>query len=186
MPPRHLPTLWLMTDERSGDALWPALDALPRGAGVVFRHHAASDRRALYERVRTIARARRLVLVLAGPPRQAVGWRADGAHGRSAHVRASRPLLRTAPCHRRADLVAARGTDLRFVSPVFATRSHPGAAALGPVRLGLMIVGHRHRHRLVALGGMTVRRSAGLRPLGIDRWAAIDALTGQKRKAVPM
>jgi thiamine-phosphate pyrophosphorylase len=183
MPPRHLPALWLMTDERMGDLLWPALHALPRGAGVIVRHYRTTDRRALFERVRTIARARRLVLVLAGPPRLAIAWRADGAHGAHRHVRASRRLVRTVPCHDRVALIAAHGADLRFVSPVFATRSHAGAAALGRVRLGLMIAGDRDQ--LVALGGMTARRARGLRPLGIDRWAAIDALTDQKRKAVP-
>ena len=32
-----LPRLWLMTDERVGDALIPAVERLPRGAGTVFR-----------------------------------------------------------------------------------------------------------------------------------------------------
>jgi len=84
-----------MTDQRMGDALWTALGQLPRGSGVIFRHYATRDRRALFERVRAVARKRRLVLVLAGTPRQAVAWRADGAHGRSPHRRAARPLL---PC----------------------------------------------------------------------------------------
>ena len=184
MPPRHLPALWLMTDERVGDALWPALRALPRGAGIVFRHYAAVERRALYERVRIVARARRLVLVLAGPPRLAIAWRADGAHGPSPHVRAGRRLIRTVPCHGRVDLIAAAAADLRFVSPVFPTRSHVGVTALGRARLGMMIAGERRG--LVALGGMTARRATGLRTLGVDRWAAIDALTAQKRKAVPI
>src|SRR5439155_26981070 len=40
MHARHpLPRLWLMTDERQGDGLWAALERMPRGAGVVFRHY---------------------------------------------------------------------------------------------------------------------------------------------------
>ena len=77
MPPRHpkrhrqrvaVPTRWLMTDERMGEALWSALRALPPGAGVVFRHYATpqAERRRLFARVSRIARARRLVLVRAG------------------------------------------------------------------------------------------------------------------------
>lgn len=173
MPPPILPSVWLMTDTRMGDGLWGALQRLPRGAGVVFRHYAAGDRRALFDRVRGVARRRRLVLVLAGPPALAVAWRADGAHGRSPHVRACRRLLRTAPCHDRRALVAARGADLRFVSPLFATRSHPGAAALGLTRCGLMLGGDRRA--LVALGGMTPRRARAARAIGIGGWAAIDA-----------
>lgn len=165
-----------MTDERMGEALWPALERLPRGAGIVFRHYGLppAERRMLYERVRRIARRRRLVLILAGSPHQAAAWKADGVHGRSSR-RAFRPLLRSAPAHDRRELLAARHADLALVSPVFPTRSHPGAATLGPVRLGLML--GRNRRAIVALGGVTPRRLQRLRNLGIARWAAIDGLT---------
>ena len=40
-----------MTDERLGDGLWAALERLPKGSGVVFRHYglAPAERRALFE-----------------------------------------------------------------------------------------------------------------------------------------
>lgn len=172
-----LPDLWLMTDERAGDALWRALIRLPRGAGVIFRHHATppADRRALYDRVRRIARARRLVLILAGSPRTAIGWRADGWHGRTRH-RGGRRLIHTAPAHDRMELIAAgrRHADAILLSPVFPTRSHPGAPVLGAARFGSIA---RHaRAPVIALGGMTLRRFARLKPLGAHGWAAIDAL----------
>lgn len=178
---RHapLPTLWLMTDERAGDALWPALRALPHGAGVVFRHHAtpAAARRALFDRVRRVARARRLVLFLAGPPSLVRAWRADGSHGRGP----AGGGLRSAPAHDRRELVAARraGAAVVFVSPVFATRSHPGAPALGPVRFGLLV--RPAGVPVIALGGMTRDRARRLRPLGAAGWAAIDGLSGRRR-----
>ena len=128
-----LPRLWLMTDERMGEKLWDALARLPRGSGVIFRHYETRERRALFERVRRLARRRGLLLLLAGTPREAVGWRADGAHGRSPHLRASRPLLRTAPAHDARELTQARAHAV-FVSPIFATRSHPGARSLGPAQ----------------------------------------------------
>jgi thiamine-phosphate pyrophosphorylase len=190
MRPRHpVPRLWLMTDERLGDALWPAIDALPRGTGIIFRHYRtpARERRALFDRVRARARARALVVVLAGPARLAVAWRADGVHGRGT-ARSARPLLRTAPAHDRREIVAAMrgGADLILVSPLFATRSHPGAPTLGRVRFGLMI---RGAGRVAALGGMDAERFCRLRGLGVYGWAAIDAWsragTDQKRKAVP-
>jgi thiamine-phosphate pyrophosphorylase len=174
---RHapLPTLWLMTDERVGDALWPALAALPRGSGVVFRHHAtpSGERRALFDRVRRIARARRLLLLLAGPPTLARAWRADGWHGRSAHVGG----LHSAPAHDTRELVAARraGAAFAFLSPVFATRSHPGAKALGVVRFGLLARGAGMP--VVALGGMTRANVRRVRAVGASGWAAIDGLT---------
>lgn len=188
MSPRQpVPNLWLMTDERQGEGLWTAIAALPRGSGIVFRHYHTdpATRRRLFRSVQRIARARRLVLVLAGSPRQAVAWRADGAHGRL-FVRTARPLLRTAPVHNRRELRAAfrGGADRLFLSPAFATRSHPGAPALGPVRFGLMARGHAG---VIALGGMDARRARRLQALGSSGWAAIDALTpDQKRKAVPI
>jgi len=187
MPARQPhPHLWLMTDERQGEALWTALARLPRGAGIVFRHYRtpAAERRRLYEAVRAVARRRRLLLVLAGPARTAAAWRADGAHGRPLR-RSARPLLRTAPAHDRSEMVAAvrAGADIVFLSPVFATRSHPGGSTLGPVRFGL-IAGSQAG--VIALGGMNAGNARRLRPLGSYGWAAIDALTrDQNRKAVP-
>lgn len=179
---RHLPKILLMTDERMGDTLWATLAALPRGAGIVFRHHATpvAERHILFEKVRRISRARGLPLLLAGPPSLAVAWKADGAHGRSPHRRAARPLLRSIPCHDGMQLVAGRrqGADLLLLSPAYATRSHPGAPALGLVRMGLMI--GAKRGDIVALGGMTRTRGRAMRGIGIARWAAIDGLTRLK------
>lgn len=159
-----------MTDERSGDLLWEALARLPRGAGVVFRHHATppAARRLLFDRVRAIARARRLVLVLAGPPGMARAWKAQGAHGRHPHRAAG--LLRTAPVHDRREMARARHADLLFASPVFPTRSHPGGRTLG-VR-GFRRLARATRKPVVALGGMTATRWRTVRSYG---WAAIDA-----------
>ena len=163
-----------MTDERMGDALWSSLAALPKGSGVVFRHYDAADRKALFKAVQRIAKARRLVLVVAGPARLAKAWHVDGSHGRSAH----RPqALRTAPVHNHRERVAAEraGADLLFVSPVFATRSHAGAKGMGRVRFGLLLRGAKVP--VIALGGMTKRRAKSLTGLGVYGWAAIDALT---------
>jgi thiamine-phosphate pyrophosphorylase len=80
MSKRHssLPRIWLMTDERLGDALFAAIQALPRGSGIVFRHYAtpAVQRRQLFDQVRRLARTRRLMVILAGPPHQAQAWMA--------------------------------------------------------------------------------------------------------------
>lgn len=169
--PRPLPRLWLMTDERMGEGLWPALARLPRGAGVVFRHHATppAARRALLRRVEAVTRARRLRLVVAPP-----AARRHDLHG----VRRSlRRGLVTRSAHGRTEALRAvrEGADLLFVSPVFATRSHPGGRALGAVRLGLMI--RDLRVPVVALGGMDATRFRRLRRYGVFGWAAIDAWT---------
>jgi thiamine-phosphate pyrophosphorylase len=177
-----LPTLWLMTDERLGDALWPAIRALPRGAGIVFRHHATdpATRRALFARIRTLARRRGLMLIRAGAERF------PGEQG--VHNAIGRGLL-SAAVHSRAEARAARrhGVDLIFVSPVFATRSHPGAPALGP--LGAARIARLARLPAIALGGMDVQRFKRVKTLGFHGWAGIDAWAApkchQKRNAVP-
>jgi thiamine-phosphate pyrophosphorylase len=163
--------IWLMSDERMGDALLPAIAALPRGSGVIFRHYslASSARRALFDRVRALCRKRGLWLLLAGTAQQARAWGADGAHG------TTRGAL-SAPAHNRRERSAAerRGVKLVFVSPVFATQSHPGARALGPIRFGMII--RDARVPVIALGGMTRARARALRPFNIYGWAGIDGL----------
>ena len=169
-----LPRLWMMTDERQGERLLRAVERLPRGAGIVFRHYSlpGRERRALFERVRKAARRRRLLLVLAGPANQARAWGAQGSHGRG------RPRgggLRTAPAHDLREIRAAErsGASLLFLSPLHATRSHPGARPLGPTRFAKLA--RQTRLPVVALGGMNEDRARALRGLGAYGWAAIDA-----------
>jgi thiamine-phosphate pyrophosphorylase len=175
MKPRHpeLPRLWLMTDERLGEGLWPALDRLPRGSGVVFRHKAtaASERRALFARLRRIARRRDLLLILAGDDREARRWRADGAH----HRRPAPPRPGTAPAHDLAEIRAAErsGAAAIFLSPLHPTRSHPGAPALG--RLRFAALARATRLPVIALGGIDPRRGRLAMRVGAHGWAAIDA-----------
>ena len=168
MPSRHpLPRLWLMTDERQGPGLRAALERLPRGAGVIFRHYRlpATRRRLLWSEVRRIARRRGLVLVCAGAPLPG----ARGAHNRGGAG------LRTASAHNLREIRTAerRGVDLIFLSPVFATRSHPGRRPLGPARFALLA--HQASVPVIALGGMDEERARTLR--GASGWAAIDAWT---------
>lgn len=185
MPPRHpsiWPRVWLMTDERIAD-LEAAAARLRLGDGIVFRHHATApaERRRLFARLLRIARRRGLVLVRAGdaPMRGEMG-----VHG---PARMIRPGIRTWPAHSRIEALAGvrAGADLLFVSPVFATRSHPGVPALNPLRAAA--IGRGLAIPLIALGGMNSRRYREVKRLGFSGWAAIDALAApdQKRKAVP-
>jgi thiamine-phosphate pyrophosphorylase len=152
-----------MTDERQGEGLWDALERLPRGSGVVFRHYSL-DRRArgqLFERVRRVARRRRLLLLAAG------GLRADGIHGGRGGG------LRSRSAHNLRELRAAErsGARLVFLSPAFPTRSHPQARALGPIRFGLIA---RHAQiPVIALGGVDEHNARRLPH--IYGWAGIDA-----------
>ncbi len=166
-----MPTLWLMTDERMGQGLWRAIRRLPRGAGVVFRHHATpmAERRRLFARLRRVARGRGLVLVRAG----GVALRGEmGVHGRGSTGPGGGGLV-TWPVHDRHEARAARRAraDVAFVSPVFVTRSHLGAPALGVRRAAALARGLPMVR--IALGGMDARRFRRMH--GFDGWAAIDA-----------
>ncbi|WP_375285476.1 thiamine phosphate synthase [Sphingomonas sp.] len=155
-----------MTDERAD--LWAAVRRLPPGAGVVFRHYATepAERRRLFARLRRTTRAKRLVLVRAG----AIPLPGEmGIHGRP-----GRGLV-TWPAHDRVEALAGRlaGAALLFVSPVYPTRSHPGAPALGPAQAARL--GRGLGVGLIALGGMDARRFRPLSRFCFAGWAAIDA-----------
>ena len=167
---QHLPRRWLMTDERLGERLFDAIGRLPNGSGIVFRHYSLpeAERRRLFDEVRHAANSGGLLLLLAGSSLEARSWGADGSHGRGRGFG-----LRTAPVHGPGEIRAAEraGADLIFLSPVFATRSHPDARPLGPARFTLLA-----RTTLlpaIALGGMDEERARRLR--GAYGWAGIDA-----------
>ena len=177
-----------MTDERQGVGLWAALERLPRGAGVVFRHYATSgaERRALFARILRVARRRGLVLVRGGD----VAFLGEqGVHGRRGMG------LVTWSAHDRAQAIdgVRAGAEVLFVSPLFTTRSHPGQSPVGPLRAATLARGLAVT--VIALGGMDERRFARIGKLGFDGYAAIDGWDGaarslaratyQKRKAVP-
>jgi thiamine-phosphate pyrophosphorylase len=159
-----------MTDERQGEGLWEALERLPRGSGIVFRHYslAPAARESLFRNVEHVARRRRLLILAAGS--QTLD--ADGTHGR----RRTKPgRLLSAPVHDLREIRAAEraGADLLFLSPVFPTRSHPDAEILGRMRFTWLA--RQTRLPVIALGGMNERRARGLE--GAYGWAAIDAWT---------
>jgi thiamine-phosphate pyrophosphorylase len=167
------PHLWLMTDERQSDRLWEAVCKLPRGAGIVFRHHATprADRRRLFDRVRRVAVQRGLFLIVAGDDRR---LRGHGSH----HRRPGPPRIGTAPAHDLMEIRAAErsGATAILLSPVFPTRSHPGAPALGILRFAALA--RATRLPVIALGGMNRHSAIRTDQVGGYGWAAIDAWTG--------
>jgi thiamine-phosphate pyrophosphorylase len=173
MPARQtLPRAWLVTDERQGDKLLPAVERLPFGSGILFRHYSLDcpTRRALFLQIRAIARRRGHLLLLSGSAAQARGWGADGWHGmgrgRGLHSTSVHNLLELRSAER-------AGASILFVSPVYPTRSHPGAATLG--RGGLARLAHRTDLPIIALGGLDREKAPRLMASGAYGWAAVDA-----------
>ena len=172
--PATLPLLWLLSDERNDVGIEETFANLPKASGFVFRHyHLDGDkRRDRFTHLANLARSHRHRVVLSGDIETAREWSADGVYG-SAALQPAPGLLRLATAHDGAELQAANaaGVDGVFLSPVFPTRSHPGAGALGP--MGFAVLAQQSLAPVIALGGMTAARA---QVLGWPRWGAIDGL----------
>jgi len=178
MTTQRWPDAWLMTDERMAEKLWPALEcAGDLGAGVILRHHATDPERrtVIGRKVADLAHKRGLVL---GVARDAVLARELGARlvHNPGEVTLGLPFSRAV--HDEAEAVAARdaGAALVFVSPLYPTRSHPGAPALGEKEAArLATMAGVPAYALGGIGAEDVRRQRKLKGLGFAGWAGIDA-----------
>jgi thiamine-phosphate pyrophosphorylase len=169
MPTRQtLPRQWLMTDERLGQALGRAIERVPRGGGVVLRHHRSDA--ALGERVAALCRERGLMLAVAGDVGLARHLAAHMVHNPAGDAG---DLLVSRSVHSAQEALAARGADLLFVSPLFPSVSHPDRAALGLA--GALALAQLAGVPAIALGGMNQARGEEAMAAGFLGWAAIDA-----------
>ena len=177
---RDIPRLWLLSDARNDSVLEQALRRLPRGSGFIYRHyHLPPEQRiARWFGLRRIARACGHLAILADSALTAREWGADGIYGAPRALYPARHShtgsLRLATVHSLAELAQASHAraDAVLLSPVFATRSHPRAAAIGPVRFRLLAA--HATMPVIALGGMT---PATARRIQWPLWAAIDGLS---------
>lgn len=170
-----LPRIWLMTDERLGQDVLRAIQALPFRSGVIFRHYAteAHKRRKLFRHVRHVCKQRGHILLLAGDERTALRWVADGHHQRGRKKGAG---IHSAPVHNAAEIMRMRAhaPDLLFISPLHATRSHPGARPLGLMAFNRLAALAQYS-KIIALGGMTRPKARMMKATVSYGWAAIDA-----------
>ncbi|HJN21552.1 MAG: thiamine phosphate synthase [Alphaproteobacteria bacterium] len=172
-----LPPLILIVDrKRLADPLTAAAH-LPAGSAVLLRDYDAPDRAHLAKALARLCRRQRLTLLIGDDARLAASLGA-GVHlpqGLVARARRQRDMV-TAAAHDRAALVrAARaGATACLISPVFATASHPGAHALGPVRFANLV--RQARLPVYALGGISDRTATRLWGSGACGIAALGAL----------
>jgi thiamine-phosphate pyrophosphorylase len=176
----NLPPLVLMTDDERLPDPCAAARLLPRGSLIIVRARDQHRRKEWAAALARIAQARSLFLLIADDPhlaRLAHGVHFPEAHmGAIAYWRARRPdWFLTASAHSlaAAQRAALFGADAVFLSPVFPTASHPGRAALTPIRLRLMA--QETRVPLYALGGINAGNAQQL--LGA-RLAGIAAIGG--------
>jgi thiamine-phosphate pyrophosphorylase len=127
-----------------------------------------------------VARAQKLKLLIANDAVLAARVGADGIHlseasvRHAAHWRALHPRwIITAAAHGlRGTHVAA--LDAVFLSPAFATQSHPGTPPLGATRLRFLAM--QSRPAVYALGGVDAGAARRLAGAGLAGLAATGAL----------
>jgi thiamine-phosphate pyrophosphorylase len=157
----RLPVLWLFTDsKRLADPL-AAVAELPKGlCGVVLRHKKPGKRAKRARQLAKLCKARRLTLVISGDPRLAAACKA-GVHlsrGRWPGVLRCGGRLLTSSAHNAAELLRARrqGAAMVFLSPAFATASHPGQNGLGAAKWS-RLAGPKGAYALGGVNGQTIK-----------------------------
>jgi thiamine-phosphate pyrophosphorylase len=178
---KALPHLLFFTDpDRTPDPEAIAL-TLPRGAAVVFRAFGAPDALERGLRLKAITRRRGLKLLVGADDAMAQAIGADGVHlperlaGHARRLKSSHPdWIVTAAAH---STIAARrglaaGADAVVVSVAFASNSPSARAALGPIRLALLV--RAAKGPVYALGGINNKTARRLRGAGLVGLAAVE------------
>jgi len=179
-------TLVAVTDERRGGDPLALAARLPRGSTLIFRHYDAPDRSVLAIRLAVICRKNRLNLRVAGDLALAIRVRA-GLHLPDGVAKRASPRIRlwkrrggtlTVAAHDRSGLrrAAELGAEAALLSPLFPTKSHPGAKPLGLQALRRLARGGHLP--VIALGGITRTNVLQLKKAPIAGVAAVGALVG--------
>lgn len=177
--------LILMTDDAI-DADWAEnAAALPRGSAVIVRHRNAQARERLVRLLIGCCRPRGIRVLVADDARLALRARADGVHLPERRMmqatgvrRLRRDWIISTSVHGGASLARALRLpfDVLLASPFMPTRSHPGATALGAVRLAALASGSSIP--VFALGGIDGSNAGRLAPARVRGIAVIRGWCG--------
>ncbi|HEX3888210.1 MAG TPA: thiamine phosphate synthase [Phenylobacterium sp.] len=179
---KGLPGLLFFTDPVRTPEPEAIAARLPRGAAIVFRAFGAVDAEARGRRLKAIAKARGLILLVGADATLAARLGADGVHlpERMAHrarrLKAAHPKwIVTAAAHsaRAARRGLGAGADAVVVSTVFTSRSASAGLPMGPVRLALLVRGVKGP--VYGLGGVDNKKARLLKDTGLAGIAAVDA-----------
>lgn len=178
-----LPSLLFFTDPARVPDPEAVVERLPRGAGVVFRAFGATDARDRGLRLRAIAAARGLILLVGADMDLAEAVGADGVHlperlrDAAGELRARKPDgLITLAAHDEGAVRAGSTADIDalVVSPVFASNSPSAGTPLGVAGLNKLI--SLTDKPVYALGGIRTGTVNQLENTGIVGVAAVEAL----------
>ncbi|WP_164468256.1 thiamine phosphate synthase [Caulobacter vibrioides] len=187
-PPRTvrgmaLPRLLFFTDPARITDPEAVAERLPPGSAIVFRAFGATDAVEQGRRLRAIATARDLMLLVGAHAGLAEGVGADGVHlpermaANLPRLRAEHPrYLVTVAAHDLAAVQAAErsGADAVVVSPVFPSNSPSAGEPLGLE--GLMRLVEATALPVYALGGVRAHTVDQLFDSGVAGIAAVEAL----------
>ncbi len=188
LPPRTargltLPSLLFFTDPDRVPRPEAVVERLPPGAGVVYRAFGALDAVERGRRLREIAEANGLMLLVGAHPGLAEGIGAHGLHmperlaAEIPRLRAEHPRwLITAAAHDLGAVAAAEraGADAIVVSPVFASNSPSAGQPMGVE--GLRRCVQATSLPVYALGGVRASTVEALTGSGVVGFAAVEAL----------
>lgn len=182
-PLGRLPPLFFVTDpDRTPDPAAVA-ERLPRGAGVIYRAFGAVGALETARRLREIADARGLTLLVGLDAGLAEACGADGVHlperalAEPSAMRADHPdWILTSAAHGPRGIVAAEvlGMDAVLLSPVFPSRSRSAGQPLGVERFSAMA--RSAGLPVYALGGVTAETAPALIGSGAAGIAAVEGL----------
>jgi len=178
----HLPAAILMTDFARLADPGPLLGALPAGALVLYRNYQSPNRAREAVALKSLCRRHGLKLIVAEDPWLAYAAEADGLHlseptarqsGQASAAKMRAGGLLTVAAHSPAGLMraAALGADAALLSPVFETKSHPGADPLGILKF--VAWGRRAPLPVYALGGIDAGNAGRLMHSGAAGIAGI-------------
>jgi len=161
---KALPHLFFMTDATRIKNPEAVIAALPTGSAIIIRDYDIDNRKDHAKSLIKLAKSRGLITLVAGDAKLARRVRADGLHLPEYMLWQAAPVLTgfafvTASCHSVKALkrAAALGVDASTFSPIYPTRSHVGAQAVGVSRLSATLK-VPNIPAVIALGGITRER----------------------------
>ena len=178
----------LMTDDQRLPDPREAIKQLPRDSMVIFRHYGHPDRARLAAKIRIECRRLGHRILMANDIELALALGADGVHlpeyriwqSPSIYQQIPENLIVTSACHGMATLRKICLLPRRFrpdgllISPVFATRSHPGATSLSSAQVRHMAMQcHQRGITPIGLGGINRETCGFLRSSSLASLAGI-------------
>jgi len=180
---KALPALLFFTDPVRTPEPETIAARLPPGSAIVYRHFGAPDAEARARRLKAIARAGGLKLLIGQDAALAARIGADGVHLPEHLSHRAGPLKRghpqwlvTSAAH---SLAAARASaaDAVVLSVALPSRSASAGAALGPIRLAARV--RAIGRPAYALGGINNKTARRLLDAGLVGLAAVEGFSPQ-------